>query len=193
MKVKVPIDIITCPQWRAVPPDGHIEVISKAKELVMHHTFGHVRQLGDPDVTTREEAMQYARDILRFHMEHNGWKDSGHNFLVCRAGYILQGRWFTVTAITQGKMVHSAHAGDNTGNTMVGIEFEHTGSEEMTAKQFESGARLMAWIAGQYQRTTIPVVRPHSFWSSTACPVNLAEDIPRMRARAKVILAEAAA
>lgn len=197
-KVRVPIDIITCPDWHARPPKSDITIIGKAPGFVLHHTAGHVRQLGDPSITTKPEAMQYAHDIQNMHMAPgglgvpNGGIDSGHNFMVVRAGFILQGRWQTVSAIQAGRMVQSAHASSPDGNRRIGIEVEHNGHEEMTTKQFESVARLMAWCCGQYQRTTIMPMAPHSAFFRTECPANLKDDIAALKARALAILRAAA-
>lgn len=183
---RVPIDIITCPQWGARPPKQGIELVRQAQRFIMHHTAGHVRQLGDPQVTTRAEAMQYARDIQRFHMDSNGWNDSGHNFLVCRAGFILQGRWLTVSAIQAQHMVLSAHCPGQ--NDQIGIEFEHAGTEPMTQEQRDAGARLMAWVCGQYGLKKILPMEPHRAYYATACPANLVSEITQLRARAAKLL-----
>lgn len=183
-----PINIITCPQWGARKPKQGIEMIGMSKETVMHHTNGHVRDIGRPGITV-EDAMQYARDIQNYHMDSpkTGWNDSGHNFLIVRAGFILQGRWLTVSAIQADHMVRSAHAGSSYGNQQIGIEFEHAGNEQMTPEQFESGAQLLAWIAFHYNKPILPMF-PHRHYSSTACPVNLESKIQPMRARATTIL-----
>ena len=175
------LNIITCPTWGARPPKQGLETVPRSRELVMHHTAGHVRQLGDPSVTTKAEAMQYARDIQNYHMDRNGWNDSGHNFLVCRAGYVLQGRWLTVSTIQARHMVRSAHSGDDYGNRQIGIEFEHAGLEAMTVKQRNAGAELMAWVSRMYGLKTILPMFPHSKYSATACPVNLVGEISDLR------------
>lgn len=180
------LEIITCPQWGARPPKQGIRTVGQARRFICHHTAGHVRQLGDPAVTTKVEAMGYARDIQRFHMDTNGWIDSGHNFLVCRAGWVLQGRWLTVSAIQAGHMVRSAHCPGQ--NDQIGIEFEHLGVEAMTAKQREAGAQLMAWVSARYGINQILPMDPHRAYFATACPANLAEEIPKLRARALEIL-----
>src|SRR4051794_36740410 len=106
----VRIDIKTCPEWGARAPARDIEIVGKARRIIIHHTAGHHRELDDPADTSREEAIRYARDIQAFHMgPERGWIDSGHNFLVMRNGMILQGRWQTVSAIQAGRMVRSAH------------------------------------------------------------------------------------
>jgi hypothetical protein len=119
-------------------------------------------------------------------MDHNGWIDSGHNFLICRNGLILQGRWLTVSAIQAGHMVRSAHCPGQ--NDQIGIEHEHKGDELMTPAQRASSARLMAWISWQYDRNTILPVDPHSDHFATSCPANLRYEIPKIRAYALQIL-----
>ena len=119
-------------------------------------------------------------------MHVNGWVDSGHNFLVCRNGDVLQARWRTVTQIEAGGMVVSAHCPGQ--NEQVGIEHEHNGAEPITAAQAEASAQLQAWIAKRYNLTAPLPVYPHSHFYPTACPTNLAADIDNIRKRAAAIL-----
>lgn len=190
----VQLDIITCPQWGARPPKQGIQTVGQSVRFIQHHTAGHVRQLGDPKITTRAEAMQYARDIQAMHMAPGGLgvpeggNDSGHNFLVCRAGFILQGRWLTVSAIQARHMVSSAHCPGE--NDQIGIEFEHNGDELMTDPQRKSGASLMAWVCQQYGLKRVLPMDPHRAHFATQCPANLTLEIPRLRAMALEILLE---
>jgi hypothetical protein len=124
-------------------------------------------------------------------MDHNGWSDSGHNFLVCRNGLILQGRWLTVAAIEAGHMVDSAHCRGQNHN--VGIEHEHHGTEAMTAAQRQASARLIAWISAQYGRQTALPLAPHRKYVSTECPANLDAEIPHLTTIANAVLVEAGA
>jgi N-acetylmuramoyl-L-alanine amidase len=165
-------------------------IIGPSVRTIFHHTAGHHRNLGTAfTVETREESIQYARDIQRFHMETQGWNDSGHNFLVCRNGVILQGRWRTVSAIQKGKMVVSAHCPGQNGQ--IGIEHEHWGSEEMTNLQKKASAMLMAWIAWHYGRDKVLPSLPHRQFISTSCPANLTEDIGGILRDAQVYLNQA--
>lgn len=185
--MRVKIDIITCPQWGARAPKEDIVIVKKSVRIIFHHTAGHHRELdANHSVESRAEAIGYAKDIQRYHMDEKGWNDSGHNFLVCRNGLILQGRWITVSAIQAGRMVTSAHC--PTQNGQIGIEHEHAGSEEMTKAQRESSARLQAWIADKYGRSTVLPVDPHSKYINTSCPANLKEDIAAVKSRAQQIL-----
>lgn len=189
---KVQIDIITCPEWGAVKPKQGIQTIHRANKVIMHHTAGHHREISLPHDESREEAMRYARDIQKFHMAPgglgapNGGIDSGHNFLVCRNGLILQGRWITVSAIEAGHMVASAHC--PTQNDQIGIEHEHAGSEPMTKAQRESSATLNAWIAWQYGLKSVLPLHPHKEYYNTSCPANLVSELPAIKRLANEIL-----
>jgi hypothetical protein len=181
----VQIRIIGVRDWGARKPKAGITVVPRSKRIIFHHTAGHHRHLDGQAKESRGESERYAKDIQAFHMSQ-GWVDSGHNFLVCRNGLILQGRWLTVSAIRAGHMVQSAHCPGQ--NEQIGIEHEHLGSEKMTKKQFESSARLMAWIAWEYGLKRVLPVEPHSAHFATACPANLKADIPDVKRRAQQIL-----
>lgn len=188
--IRVPIDIVTCREWGARQPRHGLTLTRAADKVIVHHTAGHHAEVSLPANESREEAIGYARAVQAFHMDVNGWTDSGHNFLVCRNGLILQGRWLTVSAIEADHMVVSAHCPGQNGQ--VGIEHEHAGAEAMTAAQIEASARLQAWVAGQYGRRHPLPAYPHSQYFATACPANLREMIPALVSRAQRILDQAA-
>lgn len=186
--------IITCPDWKALPPrNGLASIIwtpGPAKRIIFHHTAGHHREIAVPSNESKLESIVYARDIQHFHMKNppsgRGWNDSGHNFLVCRNGRILQGRWKTVSAIQDKKMVISAHCPGQ--NDQIGIEHEHKGTEPMTKVQMEASAWLQAWVAKQYDRKTVLPVDPHSKYYATSCPANLKSNIVAIRKMAQEML-----
>lgn len=184
MEVPIP-KMLTCPQWGARPPRVPITLADRPDKIVIHHTAGHHSEIANPKDESTAEAINYAKAIQNFHMDTNGWIDSGHNFLVCRNGMILQGRWGTVTQIEHGRMVVSAHCPGE--NTNPGIEHEHLGTEEMTEAQFQASAALCAWIC---DRTGVKPTRfyGHRDFYPTSCPANLTDDIPRLRAKAASIL-----
>ena len=181
----VKCSIITCPQWGARKPKSGLQIVPASSRIIFHHTAGHHREISNPADESRAEAIDYAKAIQFQHMKQ-GWNDSGHNFLVCRNGLILQGRWLTVHAIEAKHMVGSAHCPGQ--NNQIGIEHEHYGHESMTKKQIEASARLMAWIADQYGRKTVLPVDPHSKYFPTECPANLKGDIATVKRIAQHIL-----
>lgn len=158
----------------------------RPSRVIFHHTAGHGLDFGAGPTHDVPEAYAYARAIQNYHMDHNGWNDSGHNFLVTRAGVIVQGRWITVSAIEARRMVVSAHCPGQ--NNQIGIEHEHKGTEPMTAAQRRASARLLAWFSDQYRLESILPVEPHSKYVATSCPANLVAEIPKVRALALEIL-----
>lgn len=183
--VHLPIRIYTCPEWGAKPPKQGLTTCGMSTEIIFHHTAGHHAEIRNPRTESVQEAFRYARDIQAFHFSE-GWNDSGHNFLVTRGGQVLQGRWLTVSAIEAHHMIVSAHCPEK--NTQIGIEHEHNGTEHMTAAQREASAKLMAWIAAQYHKTTVLPVYPHKQFFNTECPGVLISEIPRIRSLAQSIL-----
>jgi len=179
-------ELITCPEWGARPAKSEAVLVPKSRRVIIHHTAGHAANISNPVNESREEAIRYAKALQNYHMDQNGWSDSGHNFLVCRNGIVLQGRWTTITAIQGGKMVRSAHCVGQ--NDQIGIEHEHRGSEPMTNEQKESSAQLMAWIAMLYRRTTPLPMAKHSQYNATSCPANVGSYIPWLRSRVQQIL-----
>ena len=176
-----PIKIITCPQWHAKPPKSPPVLVVPQLEIIFHHTDSHHREISNPKDESLEEAIRFVLDIQDFHMRPvsqggRGWNDSGHNLLITRAGHILQGRWYTVTAIQHGHMVESAHCPEH--NRAVGIEHEHLPGEHATEAQLEASARAIAWVSWCWHRKIILPIHPHQQFYNTACPGNLLGTIP---------------
>lgn len=181
----VKIKIIVCSAWGARKPTNGLQVVGKSQRIIFHHTAGHHQEIENPNQQSQAESERYARAIQGYHMSQ-GWSDSGHNFLICRNGLILQGRWFTVSKIQAGHMIRSAHCPGQ--NEQIGIEHEHFGNELMTKQQKDASARLMAWIADRYKLKKVLPVDPHSKYFATACPANLKSDIPGIVKQAQQIL-----
>lgn len=182
----MPFRIVTCHEWGARKPKSGLEVVPRAQRIIFHHTAGHHPEISGPGDESYAECVKYAQAIQDYHMSE-GWIDSGHNFLVCRNGVVLQGRWLSVSAIQAGHMVRSAHCPGQ--NNQVGIEHEHAGTEPMTIAQRRASAELQAWIARHYGKVTPLPVDPHSAHFATACPANLKDEIQRIRDMAQQLLA----
>lgn len=171
--------MLTCKQWGARKP-RHAPIVTDAPDkILIHHTDGNGLTWGSSAEKAQAQAKAYAHEIQREHMDANGWSDSGHSFLVMRSGIICQGRWGTVTAIEHGRMVVSAHCPGQ--NDQPGIEHEHMPNQLFTQAQLRSTVHLMAWIC---DRTGIRCTQlfGHNQFYNTACPSNLAVDIPSLRA-----------
>lgn len=161
--------IVTCAQWGARPARGIIKGRPQPDKTIFHHTAG----LGGKD------KKQYAREIQAYHMDHNGWIDTGNNFTVCTDGTILEGRHGSVDAVDVGRMVDSAHCVGQNGNP--GVEHEEI-KGPLTGPQFDATVKLHAWIADRCHLELGDLFRPHREFNATACPGDIASQAPRLRA-----------
>jgi hypothetical protein len=167
------LEIVTAGQWGAVAPTATIVRVGKPDKIIFHHTDGHAPG------STLADAKAYARSIQRDHMHRSPpFIDSGHNFLVTRAGHVLEGRRGSLAAINDGVMVSSAHAPGENHNP--GIEHEHKGSEGMTDAQREASLDLHEMIC---RKTGIrpEEIHPHKAVTPTACPGALLPEVKRFR------------
>ena len=171
--------IILASDWGALPPRQPISRVGKPDKIIFHHTAGHAPGSSEAD------AKAYARSIQRDHMRRD-FIDSGHNFLVTRAGHILEGRRGSLAAINDGVMVSSAHCPNENSNP--GIEHEHNGNEPMTAAQREASLFLHELIC---RKTGIKptAIHPHKEFFATACPGSLEPELKRFRKELKKRLA----
>jgi N-acetylmuramoyl-L-alanine amidase len=167
-------EIVLAGDWGAVAPTGRIVRVGRPDKIIFHHTDGHAPG------SSLADAKAYARSIQHDHMHRSPpFIDSGHNFLVTRAGHILEGRQGSLAAIRDGVMVSSAHA--PTQNHNPGIEHEHKGNEQLTAAQREASLFLHELIC---RETGIGpnAIHGHKEFSPTECPASLEPEIARFRA-----------
>lgn len=176
MKSPLPFRVIRCEEWGASAPDGAIQRTGRPVRSIFHHTAGHVPQLSAGE--TYAEACAYARAIQKQH-KSQGWVDSGHNFLVTRGGFILEGRHGSVSALLAGTMVVSAHCPGQ--NDQPGVEHEHNGTEKMTPIERQASVWLHVWIAKHTAMSPATMMQPHKRYYATACPGSLTAAIPGLR------------
>ncbi|EGJ75255.1 putative secreted protein [Streptomyces sp. Tu6071] len=92
---------------------------------------------------TCAEAPSVIRGIYRYHVESNGWRDIGYNFLVDKCGTVYEGRAGGVA-----KPVMGAHTlGFNTDSTGVALLGTYTDTEP-SAAALDGLAKLTAWKLG---------------------------------------------
>jgi hypothetical protein len=171
--------IITTDVWGARPAKTPPVWTGRPQRIIFHHTAGHHPEISNPANESRAEAIAYARAIQNFHMNGNGWNDSGHNFLVCRNGLILVGRHQSYTAIKKGRMVVSAHCPGQ--NTQPGIEHEHLHEAKMSREQFQASAWLCAWIITVCKMRGASAIHPHKEFFATSCPGELEAQLPAFK------------
>jgi Putative peptidoglycan binding domain/N-acetylmuramoyl-L-alanine amidase len=178
--------VVTTAQWGARDADVDEFELTKPMYVVIHNT-GDSNPPNDRSKGTLPGAKQLARATQAFHMDGNGWADSGHNFLNTTGGFILEGRHGTLGAVRKGLCVRSAHAAQDDGklargNESPGIEIEgNFMTFSMGQKQWDSLVELCVSLCSSCGIAP-ENIRGHRDFSDTDCPGDLLySQLPKLR------------
>ncbi|MET9570790.1 peptidoglycan recognition family protein [Streptomyces virginiae] len=159
-------DIIACATWGARAASEPVVVLANRPErIVVHHT-------ATANVTdyTKQRAFALARAIQTYHMDAQGWIDTGQHFTVSRGAFVMEGRHNSLAELRTGtRQVRAAHCvGQNT--VSIGIENEGTyTSQTPPAAQYAALADLCAHICDQYGLPASEIYG-HRDFNATSCP-----------------------
>ncbi|TXL86703.1 N-acetylmuramoyl-L-alanine amidase [Streptomyces sp. IB2014 016-6] len=159
--------IYSTAEWGARPPSQQIVVLDRVPTyIVVHHTA----EPGNSEDYSLEHAMEICRSIQNFHMDGQGWGDSGQQFTNSRGGFILEGRHQSLDVVRGGTQhVQGANVGGR-NSEVIGIENEGLYTEvDVPAALWGSLVQLVAWIATQYGRPVTDIMG-HRDFNSTECP-----------------------
>ncbi|MEU0952982.1 N-acetylmuramoyl-L-alanine amidase [Streptomyces niveus] len=159
--------IYSTAEWGARPPNQQIVVLDRVPTyIVVHHTA----EPGNSEDYSLEHAMEICRSIQNFHMDGQGWGDSGQQFTNSRGGFILEGRHQSLDVVRGGTQhVQGANVGGR-NSEVIGIENEGLYTEvDVPAALWTSLVQLVAWIATQYGRPVTDIMG-HRDFNSTECP-----------------------
>lgn len=148
-------------------PNQQIVVLDRVPTyIVVHHTA----EPGNSEDYSLEHAMAICRSIQNFHMDGQGWGDSGQQFTNSRGGYVLEGRHQSLDVVRGGTQhVQGANVGGR-NSEVIGIENEGLYTEvDVPAALWDSLVPLVAWIATQYGRPVTDIMG-HRDFNSTECP-----------------------
>lgn len=159
--------ILTNAEWGARKPSSPIVVLDRVPAyIVVHHTY----EPGNSEDYSLEHAKAICRQIQNFHMDTNGWSDSGQQFTNSRGGFVLEGRHQSLAAVRGGtRHVQGANVGGH-NSEVIGIENEGDyRSANVPQAQWHSLVGLVDWIADRYG-TPAANIKGHRDFNSTACP-----------------------
>ncbi|WP_381789728.1 N-acetylmuramoyl-L-alanine amidase [Streptomyces niveus] len=159
--------IYSTAEWGARPPNQQIVVLDRVPTyIVVHHTA----EPGNSEDYSLEHAMEICRSIQNFHMDGQGWGDSGQQFTNSRGGFVLEGRHQSLDVVRGGTQhVQGANVGGR-NSEVIGIENEGLYTEvDVPAALWTSLVQLVAWIATQYGRPVTDIMG-HRDFNSTECP-----------------------
>jgi hypothetical protein len=178
--------IADCATWAARPPSSPLSVIAtNPNKILVHHT-------ATANSTDYSQAHAYAlaRSIQNYHMDSNGWSDTGQHFTISRGGFVTEGRHNSLSKLRAGSgMVVGAHCpGQN--DKAIGIENEglYTSVAPPNAL-YNQLVAMCAYICSQY---SIPAsqIFGHRDFSATSCPGDvLYSMLPQLRTDVAAALA----
>ncbi|MFP5069219.1 N-acetylmuramoyl-L-alanine amidase [Pseudonocardia nantongensis] len=165
-------------EWGARPPSSPPKIWDRRPiRILVHHTAG--ANGGDFSVPA---AHRMARGIQSYHMDRQGWLDSGQHFTISRGGHVMEGRLWSLRELNEGRrVVEGAHS---PGQNVIAIGIENEGTyidAEPTPMLWDSLRASCAYICAQYG------IRPtelygHRDYRNTICPGDrLYGMLPRLR------------
>ena len=166
--------------WGARAPRGTIQILNNApRYIVVHHTA-----TANSTNYSLDHALRLSKSIQNYHMDHNGWIDTGQQLTISRGGYLMEGRDHTPESIAQRRHVVGAHVANN-NSTCIGIENEglYT-SVGPTQALTNTLVQTMAWLCSAYGLNPHSAILGHRDFNATACPGNvLYSMLPDLRNR----------
>uniref|UniRef100_A0AAU2JUD7 N-acetylmuramoyl-L-alanine amidase n=1 Tax=Streptomyces sp. NBC_00049 TaxID=2903617 RepID=A0AAU2JUD7_9ACTN len=135
-------DVVSRVQWGAdetLNDEGPIYLLGgKVKAVFVHHTA-----VATPYECTESAAI--VRSLHTYHVESNGWRDLGYNFLVDKCGTVFEGRQGGVDQPVLGAHTYGWNA-EAAGIAVIG-DYTAAGA---SAEALDGVARIAAYKLGQY-------------------------------------------
>lgn len=177
--------IVNCPGWGARRPSSPVRIWDRRPiRILVHHTA-----TANGRDYSRAAADRMARGIQNYHMDRNGWLDSGQHFTISRGGVVLEGRSLSLGVLNEGRrQVEGAHC---TGQNVVSVGIENEGNYVGTdppAALWNSLRTTCAYICSRYGIAPTELYG-HRDYKNTACPGDrLYRMLPRLRSEVGAVL-----
>ncbi|TDC74729.1 peptidoglycan recognition family protein [Actinomadura sp. 7K507] len=170
--------LYTRSEWGARPPTSAATVLDQGPDhIVVHHTA-----TANSTDYSLEHAFSLSRSIQNFHMDGNGWADTGQQLTISRGGHLMEGRNRSAEAISAGRHVVGAHTGNHNSHT-IGIENEGIYmTAGPTGSLWSELVATCAWLCDVYQLDPHAAIVGHRDYNATACPGDvLYARLPQLR------------
>nr|WP_255426896.1 N-acetylmuramoyl-L-alanine amidase [Pseudonocardia sp. C8] len=170
--------IARCFEWGARRPSSPPRIWDRRPiRILVHHTAGG----NTPDFSVAA-AHRMARGIQAYHMDRNGWLDSGQHFTISRGGHVMEGRLWSLGELNGGRrVVEGAHS---PGQNVIAIGIENEGTyigADPPAPLWNSLRATCAYICAQYGIAPTELYG-HRDFRNTICPGDrLYGMLPRLR------------
>ncbi|GAA1098037.1 MAG: N-acetylmuramoyl-L-alanine amidase [Nocardiopsis sp. BM-2018] len=170
--------VYTRADWGARAPKTNIALRAQGPtHIVVHHTA-----TGNVSDMSTSHAAALSRAIQRYHMDTNGWSDTGQQLTISRGGHIMEGRDKSLQAIREGGHVIGAHTANHNSHT-IGIENEGTYSSATPPGALMSSlVSTCAWLCLVYRLDPQEAIVGHRDYNATNCPGDkLYSMLPKLR------------
>jgi hypothetical protein len=156
----LPVNYVSRSGWGAKAPLNRPTVLlaSRVDTIVYHYTAANADEQAE-----HRNCAQRVRGVQAFHQNTRGWNDIAYNYLVCKHGYIYEGRGIENKSAATG--VHNGHTlavcflGDDT-----------VGRDDVTIAGRQALVEISRWI--RQRRPAISKYAGHRDFMSTSCPGN---------------------
>jgi hypothetical protein len=148
---------VTRAAWGARAPESTTR-LSNISHVVFHYTAANADEQAD-----HRNCASRVRGVQRYHMDHNGWNDIAYNFVVCKHGYIFEGRGFwnrsAATGHANGYTVAVCFLGDDS-----------VGHDDVTSLGRDALVSITKSIQSRWRKEL--GYKGHRDYMSTTCPGN---------------------
>lgn len=152
-------------EWGARAPGSLSLTNYRPNKVVIHHTA-----TANSTDYSLAHAFSLARSIQRYHMDNNGWSDSGQQFTISRGGHIMEGRHRSLETLRGGtRFVLGVHAGSANSSS---IGYENEGNYVSTTPSstlINSIVNHVAFVCYKYGINPTQIFG-HRDFMATACP-----------------------
>jgi hypothetical protein len=156
----LPVNYVSRSGWGAKAPLSRPTVLlaSRVDTIVYHYTAANADEQAE-----HRNCAQRVRGVQAFHQNSRGWNDIAYNYLVCKHGYIYEGRGIENKSAATG--VHNGHTlavcflGDDTLDR-----------DDVTIAGRQALVEISRWI--RQRRPAISKYAGHRDFMSTSCPGN---------------------
>jgi N-acetylmuramoyl-L-alanine amidase len=149
------MNFVTRSEWGARPPRATTR-LSRVDTMVAHYTANNADERA-----SHANCAVRVRGVQNYHMDHNGWNDIAYSFLVCKHGYVFEGRGYRNRTAATGA--------DNNHTLAVSFLGDDTvGRDDVT----DAGRTAFVQITQEIQRRWRKrmLYRGHRDFTATTCP-----------------------
>ena len=152
------MNVVTRAQWGAAKPENRTALAKSHQRGTAVHYSG-----SDSDeLSQHSNCGKRVLSIQRFHMGTRGWADIAYSYLVCKHGFVFEGRGLGVRTAAQG-----TNSGNDAFHAVCFLGDDTANRDDVTdlgrVALREAVAHCNSWAG-------VKEVRPHSFFHSTGCP-----------------------